>query len=835
MNTNRAGRRMPSIQIQDSLGSPSASQDFLEPVATERPYQGLVILSWFKVHTLVPRLLKEWSKYIFSWIRGFQADISDDLESAILALEDVRRAELPISVVKSLEWIVSEIIKYKDGAVSYWDKWRDMMSDLDSIRTLLLDYYQDLNDTQRYTQIPDHSEQAIRTLISTLAQVIPTLRHSLKLRRQYRMFAKIYCRSLLGDIENCGNDIKMLLDLLSTSIAPKTVYEAAIDLQAQVTMVLDMTSSATPCRYRLLDCNKFVQHNIIRITEFTDFPHVGYSAISYVWRGNHVDPSSVGSKLIVAGAEDADPISVDVLKHACTASLKRGFAYLWIDRLCIMQTSRDDKKWQISHMYRIYQSSNLCIVLPGGLQCLVRLDEETSWIHRGWTLQEVLAPTSVVVLFAWQLGPGQGFCGNGANGAVEEVILGHSAMASLPLVLDASTVGSMYFAGHWPDRLHVMTTIFGAQPANYSWNNIPLWGPQRKIISPNVAALIVAMSKVLSDDEDSDTRNYAIWQSALMRTSSRPVDMVFSIMGLFGVTLDTRAYNKNDRLGATIALAKEILKKGGRASWIGTSFRLEPSRQLSTFSVFPQTRVSGKALVKTKAGVQEVSEQVDSVYPNPRALMPLPQGSMDDAGYFVFSRKAVQVIRAIRGMKQSIQYDDALKPTLMRATDGSLWKVRRQTQYTSENKHGETQSLRAFAVLLGWFDQYYPGATPAHDADNIRAMLVEEHAPNKFHLRSFFCLSMKAKEWVTTWEECAFSVGGPDVHSPEQGGVGPEDNGELHETSMVNDIYRPIPVSRTVRGVVTLKEEAMRDSRWAVEQRILERKYTGLPSTDKSR
>ena len=49
-----------------------------------------------------------------------------------------------------------------------------------------------------------------------------------------------------------------------------------------------------------------------------------------------------------------------------------------------------------------------------------------------------------------------------------------------------------------------------------------------------------------------------------MRTSSHPVDMVFSIMGMFEVTLDTHAFGRDDRLGATIALAQKTPSRGGK-------------------------------------------------------------------------------------------------------------------------------------------------------------------------------------------------------------------------------------------------------------------------------
>jgi len=211
-----------------------------------------------------------------------------------------------------------------------------------------------------------------------------------------------------------------------------------------------------------------------------------------------------------------------------------------------------------------------------------------------------------------------------AFGTVNEVTPNESAVISAADVLNACVAGCIEFTSpHCPSPIFIRSCVFGAA-------------------SPNLYATSVAMTKVLASDPDA--RDHAIWQSALMWTSSRPVDMVFSIMGLFGVILDPSKFKKDDRIDATVALAKEILHRGGRASWLGMSFRLPPCRMLSTFPVFAETSVSGKALVRTRMGLRDVSEFVDGEYPNADVLGALPGGTMDDDGYFTFSARAVRVV-----------------------------------------------------------------------------------------------------------------------------------------------------------------------------------------------
>jgi hypothetical protein len=76
-------------------------------------------------------------------------------------------------------------------------------------------------------------------------------------------------------------------------------------------MVLETTRAATPQRYRFVDSVAFVEHKCLRICELPAFP---YSAVSYVWRGNPADPAVLADGTFhVKGAEDGDPISIDVL------------------------------------------------------------------------------------------------------------------------------------------------------------------------------------------------------------------------------------------------------------------------------------------------------------------------------------------------------------------------------------------------------------------------------------------------------------------------------------------------------------------------------------------
>ncbi|PBL01048.1 hypothetical protein ARMGADRAFT_916977, partial [Armillaria gallica] len=171
---------------------------------------------------------------------------------------------------------------------------------------------------------------------------------------------------------------------------------------------LDITQKATPRRLRMIDCHAYVHEQVLRICQFNESGPTSYSAISYIWKGNGPITSSEPPphQFRVKGAEDGDPVSIPVLGYACLISLHHALPYIWFDRACIMQTNKEDKNWQIKHMFELYKNAAVCVVLPGGMERLVPMDEETVWMHRGWTLQEALVPASTVVAFAWDRGGG---------------------------------------------------------------------------------------------------------------------------------------------------------------------------------------------------------------------------------------------------------------------------------------------------------------------------------------------------------------------------------------------------------------------------------------------
>ncbi|PYI06189.1 HET-domain-containing protein [Aspergillus sclerotiicarbonarius CBS 121057] len=163
-------------------------------------------------------------------------------------------------------------------------------------------------------------------------------------------------------------------------------------------------------------------------------PSCKYAALSYVWgRATAPEIEATTSNihdLQMVGLSDL-PVPATI-RDAIVASSKMGMQYLWVDRLCILQDSSDDKCTQVNAMDKIYSNAAVTIValagsdahygLPGVSErkralpwvydgqgiCmaeLLRPYEEISaqsvWHTRGWTFQEGMLSTNLLMFSDW--------------------------------------------------------------------------------------------------------------------------------------------------------------------------------------------------------------------------------------------------------------------------------------------------------------------------------------------------------------------------------------------------------------------------------------------------
>ena len=124
--------------------------------------------------------------------------------------------------------------------------------------------------------------------------------------------------------------------------------------------------------------------------------YFAYVMLSHVWGE---DEPLYGDVKLIANVLEMLPSSPGLLKLQtfCRIAKQQGFRWCWSDTCCIDKSSSAELQESINSMFTWYRNSTLTIaflldVLQPTLEALGR----SRWFTRGWTLQELLAPTAVV-------------------------------------------------------------------------------------------------------------------------------------------------------------------------------------------------------------------------------------------------------------------------------------------------------------------------------------------------------------------------------------------------------------------------------------------------------
>ncbi|OJT03675.1 Vegetative incompatibility protein HET-E-1 [Trametes pubescens] len=160
---------------------------------------------------------------------------------------------------------------------------------------------------------------------------------------------------------------------------------------------------------RLLDISNFPQR--VKFYEVSDPRKERYAILSHVWDKDPEDQSPqepTFQKLSsIISAPDPLPDAFPFLKlyRFCEAARKAQYKLVWADMCCIDKTSSAELSEAITSMYYWYQCADVCYaylkdVSSPGTSFPFRIPREefrdSKWFKRGWTLQELIAPRSVV-------------------------------------------------------------------------------------------------------------------------------------------------------------------------------------------------------------------------------------------------------------------------------------------------------------------------------------------------------------------------------------------------------------------------------------------------------
>ncbi|CAN9465448.1 unnamed protein product [Alternaria alternata] len=142
------------------------------------------------------------------------------------------------------------------------------------------------------------------------------------------------------------------------------------------------------------------------LTRFDDYEQPTYTILSHTW-GNDEEEVSFADLMNGGGK---DKLGYNKVRLCGEQTRRDGFQYFWVDTCCIDKSDKAELSLAIRSMFRWYQDATKCYVYLSDVSAKKRkldkmLADTTSehpitssrWFKRGWTLQELLAPSSVEI------------------------------------------------------------------------------------------------------------------------------------------------------------------------------------------------------------------------------------------------------------------------------------------------------------------------------------------------------------------------------------------------------------------------------------------------------
>jgi Heterokaryon incompatibility protein (HET) len=124
-----------------------------------------------------------------------------------------------------------------------------------------------------------------------------------------------------------------------------------------------------------------------------------YAILSHRWVQPEVDFQLMQSWN--ATEPDTHHPSFAKISGCCRLAREDGWDYVWIDTCCIDKTSSHELSEAINSMYRYYRNAQVCYAYLYDVPAKSSSESlnafcKSDWFTRGWTLQELLAPRTVV-------------------------------------------------------------------------------------------------------------------------------------------------------------------------------------------------------------------------------------------------------------------------------------------------------------------------------------------------------------------------------------------------------------------------------------------------------
>jgi hypothetical protein len=142
-----------------------------------------------------------------------------------------------------------------------------------------------------------------------------------------------------------------------------------------------------------------------KVTEFSDGSVPAYATLSHTWGSEEISLEEM-KELQQNPSQHATRLALkegfQKIEGCCRQASQEGLDWIWVDTCCIDKTSSSETSEAISSMFNWYRDSRVCYVYLADVtdgECLEDKDStfrRSRWFTRGWTLQELLAPTDLL-------------------------------------------------------------------------------------------------------------------------------------------------------------------------------------------------------------------------------------------------------------------------------------------------------------------------------------------------------------------------------------------------------------------------------------------------------
>lgn len=149
---------------------------------------------------------------------------------------------------------------------------------------------------------------------------------------------------------------------------------------------------------------RLLNRKTLQLELFQDEPYPSYAILSHRWCDTEMTIRDLQD-----GKAHLCPGGYEKMLLTCAQAARDQIDYVWIDTFCIDKESSAELSESINSMFAWYKKAKICYafmpdVSTGGDFELADGFDQSEWFERGWTLQELIAPTEVVFYDKqWQL------------------------------------------------------------------------------------------------------------------------------------------------------------------------------------------------------------------------------------------------------------------------------------------------------------------------------------------------------------------------------------------------------------------------------------------------